>query len=196
MIQETDPRPAFTTMIAALGVCFIAVCALGLGKLTGTLDPLVARRGVGAVLGLILVVTGNFVPKLHMFQPAADAVHSDEIDRFAGWTFVASGLAIAALFLFAPADKMMVASPLVGLAGFLAVLTRWLIWNGQQAGRLSPFFTNGRRALVSMLVTVFVVCGIFIVDTVWGDAVSRPIGILFPFVLIVFVGKLRRQLHA
>lgn len=196
MIQETESRPAFTTMAAALGVCFVAICALGLGKLTGAIDPLVARRGVGAMLGLILVVTGNFVPKLHLFQPATGTLHSDKIDRFAGWTFVASGLSSIALFLFAPADKIMIAAPFVALLGFLAVFTRWLIWKAPEIDRIAPSLTGGRLALASMLATVFAVCGIFIADTVWGDAVSRPMGILFPFALIIFAHRLRRRLHA
>jgi hypothetical protein len=196
MIQETEPRPALITMFIALGICFVMMIAFGLGSVTDTLDPQVARGGVGAALGLILAITGNFVPKLRLFQLATGSPHSDAIDRFAGWIFVACGLSFAAVFLFAPADKIMLISPLIVLAGFLAVFARWLIWPGNQPIQLSPRWALGRWALAAMLVSVFSVSTIFFADAVWGDTVSRPMGIMFPFVFIVFAGKLRRHLQA
>jgi hypothetical protein len=183
MSHETQPHRALIAMMIALLACVVVMSALGIGKMTGTLDPLVARRGVGAMLGLILAATGNVVPKLRLFQPATGAAHSDAIDRFAGWTFVACGLSFAAVFLFAPADKIMLASPLLVVAGFLVVLARWLMWKGTRPLHLSPRWTPGRRSLATMLVSVLLVCAIFFADAVWGDAVSRWMGVLFLYVL-------------
>ncbi len=193
MIGQTEPRRTVAAMAIAVLACAAVVMAFGMGKVTGMLDPLVARRGVGAMLGLMLVATGNFVPKLRLFQPAAGAAHSDAIDRFAGWTFVICGLAFAVIFLFAPADMLFVAAPLVVLAGFLAVLARWLTWKRQQPGHLAPAMTTGRLVLVIMLASLLGVCAIFLADVVWGDAVSQWMGLLFPIVLAASIVKLHRR---
>jgi hypothetical protein len=185
MNHETAPR-ALIAMTTAIFACVVLVMAFGVGKLTETLDPLVARRGVGVMIGLMLMVTGNFVPKLRLFQPATGAAHSDAIDRFAGWIFVICGLAFAAVFLSAPADKVFIVPPFIVLAGFLAVLARWLRSQGKQPGRLALHLTPGRLALATMLATVLWTCAIFFADAVWGDNVSRWMAILFPFILIWF----------
>ncbi len=185
MNQETEHRPLIA-MATAIFACVAVVMAFGLGKLTGTLDPLVARRGVGAMLGLLLMATGNFVPKLRLFQPATGAAHSDAIDRFAGWTFVICGVAFAAVSLLAPADKVFIIPPLIVLAGFLAVLARWLMWKGKRPDHLSLHLTPGRLALVTILVAVPWTCAIFIADAVWGDDVSRWMPILLPIILVWF----------
>lgn len=173
MIHETEPRRALTAMGITLFACFVAMMAFGMGKITGTLDPLVARRGFGAMLGLMLVATGNFVPKLRLFQPATSAAQSDAIDRFAGWTFVICGFAFAAVFLFAPANTVFIVPPLIVMAGFLTVLARWLMWKGKQPSRLSPDLTLGRRALATALVSVLWVSSFFLADAIWDDASSR-----------------------
>jgi hypothetical protein len=179
--HDTPPR-ALIAMSTGILACAILVMAFGVGKLTGTVDPLIARRGVGAMLGLMLMVTGNFVPKLRLFQPATGATHSDAIDRFAGWIFVVCGFAFAAAFLFVPANQVFIVPPLIVLAGFLAVLIRWLRSKGTLPGRV----TSGRRTLVMMLASILWVCAIFLADAIWGDYVSRWMAIAFPILLILF----------
>lgn len=185
MNQETKPR-VLMAMSTAILACFVLVMVFGAGKLTGTLDPLVARRGVGVMLGLLLMVTGNFVPKLRLFQSATGVGESDAIDRFAGWTFVLCGLAFAAVFRSAPADQVFIVPPFIVVVGFLAVLARWLMAQGKRPSRLSLHWTPGRRILATMLATVLWMCAIFFADAVWGDHVSRWMAIGFPFILIWF----------
>lgn len=185
--HETTPR-ALTAMTMANCVCVVLVMAFGVGKLTGTVDPLLARRGVGAMLGLMLMATGNFVPKLRLFQSAPGAGQGEAIDRFAGWTFVLCGVAFAAVFLWAPADRVFIIPPLIVLAGFLAVLARWGMEKGKGQGprRLSLPLTPGRLALATMLAAVLWTCAIFLADAAWGDDVSRRMAIVFTIVLIGF----------
>ncbi len=184
MKQELDPRQAMIALMIALGVCFVAMMGFGAGKLTGALDPLVARRGVGTMLGLMLAATGNFMPKLRFFQPAMRGAHSDSIDRFAGWTFVASGLLFASVFLFAPADMIMIVSPLIVLAGALAVLARWLPAKGSPAAGPASHWTPGRRMLATMLASMLGVSAIFLADVAWGDAASKGLAMLFLVALV------------
>lgn len=185
MNRATEHRPLFA--LAAGGfICVALVAVFGLGKLTGTLDPLVARRGVGAMLGLMLMAAGNFVPKLRLFAPALGAVPGDALDRFAGWTLVLGGIAFAAFFLRGPAGQLFVVPPLIVLAGFLAVLARWLAERGPRAGHRPLPSTAGRRVLVIILAAVLWTCAIFLADAIWGDRVSRWMAILFPTGLIGF----------
>lgn len=194
MIDEIQPRRAVSALGIALIACTVVMMAFGVGKLAGSLDPLLARRGVGAILGLMLVATGNFVPKLRLFEPRSGNADSHSIDRFAGWIFVVCGLAFAVVFLLAPADLVFVVPPLIVVAGFLAVLARWLMWKGKQAptrpmtaqpGRATARET-GRLAIATMLATVLWVSTIFLADSVWGDDIARKMAIAFPILLIVF----------
>jgi hypothetical protein len=195
MTQETESRRAVMAMIMTLAACFIGMMVFGIGKVTGTLDPLVARRGVGAMFGLLLMATGNFVPKLRLFQPVDGAAHSDAVDRFAGWVFVGCGLGFAAIFLFAPADRIMIGAPTIAFVGFAAVLARWFVWKRGQPGHVPPYLTQGRLMLATMLVTILGAGSIFLVDAFWGDDASRWMGILFPFVLISVLTFLIRTLR-
>jgi hypothetical protein len=185
MNDETRSR-AYIAMFTAVLACAVLALVFGVGKLTGTLDPLVARRGVGVLIGVILMATGNFVPKLRLLQPALRAGQSDAIDRFAGWIFVICGFAFAAIFLLAPADKIFIVPPLIVLAGFLAVAARWLMSEGKEPGRLSLQKTPGGLLLATMLAGVLWTCAIFFADAVWGDTVSRWMAILYAFVLVGF----------
>jgi hypothetical protein len=166
--------------------CVALVVVFGLAKLTGALDPLVARRGVGAMLGLLLLAAGNFVPKLRLFGPASASAQGDALDRFAGWTIVLCGIAFAAFFLLGRADQVFIFPPLIVLSAFLAVLARWLLGRGTRASCLPRPLTPGRVVLVTILVTVLWTCAIFLVDAVWGDRVSRWMALVFPLGMIWF----------
>lgn len=86
--------------------------------------------------------------------------------------------------------------PLVVLAGVVAVLARWLMWQAEQPGRLLPDLTSGRLALAMMLVSIVWVCAIFLADAVWGDAVSHWMGLLFPLVVVASAIRARRSFTA
>lgn len=175
MTQAVEPRRAVIPL--AVGVCTIvgAMLAFGITKKTGILDPDVARRGAATMLGLMLVVTGNYIPKLHLFRPESVQSGSSAVDRFAGWTFVGAGLAFVAIWLCAPIDKAMLASPMIGVAGFLLVLARWLAWGEQAGGAASilPRPTPVRAAVFILLVSLLWTFAIFFADSIWGDSVAQ-----------------------
>ncbi|RIJ23858.1 hypothetical protein D1224_06285 [Henriciella barbarensis] len=175
MTQAVEPRRAIIPL--AVGVCTIvgAMLAFGITKKTGILDPDLARRGAAAMLGLMLVVMGNYTPKLRLFQPAGEHTGASAVDRFAGWTFVVAGLAFVAIWLFAPIDKAMLASPMIGVAGFLVVLARWLAWGERAGGTASvlPRPTPVRTAVFILLVSLLWTFAIFFADTIWGDRVAQ-----------------------
>jgi len=154
-----------------------------IAKKTGVMDPDLAKRGAAAMIGLVLIVTGNFVPKLRLFQPQDGASGASAVDRFAGWTFVACGAAFVAVWLFAPIDKAVLGSPMIGIAGFLLVLARWLAWKGKRSSGLMPRFTQGRFAVVLLLGSILWTFAIFFADAIWGDSVAQWMAIGFSIVL-------------
>ncbi|HIG23952.1 MAG TPA: hypothetical protein EYG02_10230 [Henriciella marina] len=171
-------RPVIAIAIATFGLVAIMM-GFAIAKKTGAMNPDLARRGAAAMIGLVLVVTGNFVPKLRLFQPKDGAPGASAVDRFAGWVFVACGAAFTAVWLFAPIDKAMLGSPMIGVAGFLLVLARWLAWKGNRTTGLMPRFTPGRFAIVLLLISILWVFAIFFADATWGDSVAQWMAIGF-----------------
>lgn len=182
MTQTQDPRRAMIAMAISVGVLVAIMMAFAVAKKTGLLDPILAKRGAAAMIGLMLVVSGNFVPKLRLFQP--DGGSATPVDRLAGWVFVISGLAFAAVWLFAPLQDALVASPMIGVAGFLLVLARWLGWQEKPEHRGLPRMTAGRLTLAMLLVSILWTFGIFFADTIWGDTVAQWMAISFTLVLL------------
>ncbi|MCI4644677.1 MAG: hypothetical protein MRY64_07840 [Hyphomonadaceae bacterium] len=193
--NSTHPMRSLGIAIAAV-VIFMMIFAVA--KKTGYADPAFAKRGAAAMLGLMLVIAGNFVPKMRLFQPAkGNLAGASAVDRFAGWVFVICGLAFSTVWLFAPLDKAMLGSPMIGVAGFLLVLARWLSWRRGQAGSLVPSFTPGRALVGLLLLSILWAFAIFFVDAIWGDAVAQWTSIVFiiilggalPFLVLLAQGK-------
>ncbi|SFC55814.1 hypothetical protein [Massilia yuzhufengensis] len=103
---------------ALLGAAFIlGAAALLAWAAPAWLDPEWARRLGGALLGAVVVVYANAIPKalverarMRCTSPGADQAAR----RFAGWALVLGGLAYMLAWLVAPLDK-------AGMIGGLAL---------------------------------------------------------------------------
>ncbi|MBN4046487.1 hypothetical protein JYU02_00645 [bacterium AH-315-P15] len=179
-------------MFGAVGLFAILVAA-ALGKEFGYIDGYVAKRIFGIIFGVVLVIMGNFLPKI--VRPLS-AQHSDPVkvlaaERFAGRTFVLAGIAYISVWVFAPPENAMLISSLVGLGAFALVATNW-VWlirgelpRNQQETKSDKI----RHAMFQILFALFWVFAIFLADSLWGDHISRPMGIAYVFAL-VFWGAL------
>ena len=94
------------------GVAFAGLmmaCALG-AKLALALgiigDPDLSQRAAMVVLGAFLVFTGNAMPKMltPLTAMRCDGATAQAIQRFAGWTWVLTGMTYATLWLALPVD--------------------------------------------------------------------------------------------
>jgi hypothetical protein len=110
---------------AALGALLILGAASMLAWATpGLLDPDWARRLAGALLGAVVVVYANAIPKalstrMRCASPAADQAAR----RFAGWALVLGGLGYMLAWLLAPLNFAgMVGGLALGLAVTCAAL--------------------------------------------------------------------------
>jgi hypothetical protein len=100
-------------------------------KLVGTLEfvdqePL--YRAFGIVMGSLIVVMGNFTPKV--LGPLASehcAGQSPSVQRFSGWIFVLTGLVFIAAWVFLPESQARTVSNLVCLSTVVLVLLRWAV---------------------------------------------------------------------
>lgn len=110
-------------VFASLIVAFSLGAALA-GTLGAVEDPDLGRRATMAILGAVLVFTGNAMPKtltpLSALQCEAEKVQT--FQRLAGWTWVLSGLGFAIawltlpIHLAAPVSLALVALGMLGIA--------------------------------------------------------------------------------
>jgi uncharacterized membrane protein len=91
----------WATLIIAVSLSVKLVQALGAID-----DPDASKRLTMVMLGAFFVFTGNAMPK--MLTPLSvlrcDGAKTQAVQRFAGWTFVLTGLAFAAAWLVLPPD--------------------------------------------------------------------------------------------
>jgi hypothetical protein len=104
------------SLTIAFGLLSVAA-GLAYARRNGLVSPDITVRGTMAASGLIVAFYGNAIPKIiTVTSPGARAVR-----RFAGWAFVLSGLAYAAIWALAPMAMAANASMSVVAAAMLAV---------------------------------------------------------------------------
>ncbi|NHK28390.1 hypothetical protein FF098_010780 [Parvularcula flava] len=94
----------------------------------GIVGGAVAERAMGAVLGVVLILYGNIIPKL--ITPLAglcDAGRKQALQRFAGWTFVLGGIGYALAWLVVPIDYAAYAAVACGVVAIGIVIARCLM---------------------------------------------------------------------
>ena len=66
-----------------------------------------SERVMGVLLGIVLVVTGNFIPKTlePLSAERCDPSRKQALQRFAGWAFVLAGVGYAIVWLTFPLDR-------------------------------------------------------------------------------------------
>jgi hypothetical protein len=186
-MSETALKPS---LVKAFGIPFGAlfVCMFGfaMAREAGLLDMDAGKRGAAAMMGLMLAVCGNFLPKmarrLELGREIAAAYAS--ADRLAGWALVITGLAYAGIWVLAPIDQAPIGASLVGLGGFLFALGLWLFKarptpNYSVPALLFSTAVAGRATVFLLLTSLFLAGALFPIDAVWGDAVAQRIAIIY-----------------
>jgi hypothetical protein len=92
------------------------------------IDPATAQRLVGVLLGLIVVVYANAIPKslTALARLRCPPAGEQAARRFAGWSLVLGGAAYVAAALMAPLDVMHLAGGAVLAVALLAAILRCL----------------------------------------------------------------------
>lgn len=122
----TLPRSVQPAVIGFLVLVALAV-ASAVAKRAGLIDASVARRAGGVLVGLMAIVTGNYLPKMRPLGTMdGRAAIFAEAERTAGWILVFQGAAFVGLFAFAPIDLARSVSPVAGLGGAMMIAGDWL----------------------------------------------------------------------
>jgi len=175
--QTIYTRPLKTVVFGFLGFT-LAAAVLAFAQRVGVLEPAAVKRGLGLLIGVMVIVTGNYLPKTRPLNapgvnPAGVAI---EAERFAGWTLVLVGIVYVALFALAPLDQARRVSSMLGIAAMVLIVTGWrpLIRGALFGGQASPDETPAdreraakkRRLIVLLLFAFFyafaTACAVFL----------------------------------
>jgi hypothetical protein len=164
--QTVYTRPMKTVIFGFLGFTAAAM-ALALGEKMGLLDAATVKRGMGLILGVTVIITGNFLPKTRPLNapgvnPSGAAAAAE---RFAGWTLVLVGIAYVALFAIAPLDRARTVSSILGIGAMVLIASNWawlvrgaLLGSRETSEETAPeraFLMEKRRLIVPLLFAFF-----------------------------------------
>jgi hypothetical protein len=106
----------------AFGLLTVAA-GLTYARRMGWVDIDIPARGTMIASGMLVAIYGNAIPKvIKTTSPGARSVQ-----RFAGWAFVLSGLAYAAIWLLAPLDMAPDAS-MIAVGSALVAVIAYGLW--------------------------------------------------------------------
>jgi hypothetical protein len=144
---------------AFAGLCGVAVL-VAIAHRSGLMADGSTRRALGIVVGLLAIVTGNFLPKFRLLSvPGNDPVRASSAEWFAGWTLVMAGIGYVALFSLLPLEYARVAAALLGSASIVAIAVNWA---GLLKHALSPGEGQSGQQRKKMIYLMFAFVFIFI----------------------------------
>ena len=125
-IQTVYTGPMRKVMVAFMGFTAVAATFAAAEKM-GLLEAVVVKRALGFLLGMLVVVIGNFLPKIRPLNaPGANPTKAAAVaERFAGWILVAVGMAFVLLFAIAPLEKARTISSILGIAAMVLIAANW-----------------------------------------------------------------------
>jgi hypothetical protein len=172
--------------IVALLLAFTAVIV---SKESGWTGTTASKSAVTAVLGLMMVVMGNLLPKLSVPGISSRARRSE---RFAGLSLMIGGLALIPTTLLFPAPWAPSAAAVVGLAAHLAATVLWFQAQSKHPPVVDDRRTSLRTAFGHLLLAITWVLAMFPADLLWGNSSKWPMLIgymLSSFALITWRQK-------
>jgi len=184
-------RSATRTLSIAIALLIVTGAGLVVALKSAWIDPALAKRGVSALIGLLLALCGNYLPKMTRTADADTAVLG-RADRAAGRILVLTGLGFAVLWLLAPLDVARALASMAGLACAALAVLAW-IWTARRAANgpsqlaISATDTAARLALLMLVASIFLTFGLFEIDRIWGDRAAQWSAIVY-IMLLVFAG--------
>jgi len=119
--------------LAVAGFLLAAAAGLRYAESLDLISAETARRTVQVIVGLILAVYGNYLPKESTRAGATVcvALRSQSALRVGGWSMTLAGLAQAGLWAFAPLSLANVASMIAVASATLItiVYSGWIFWS-------------------------------------------------------------------
>ena len=103
--SSTDDANALRAGVVFAGLILVIPLGLKLATTLGAHDHTdISKRAMMAIIGAFLMFTGNALPKTltPLSVLRCDAARAQAFQRFAGWTWVLTGLALAVVWLALP----------------------------------------------------------------------------------------------
>ena len=101
------------------------------------ISPDLARRMMGVLMGMVVLIYANAVPKAlsPLIQIRCDPIEEQAIRRFTGWTLVLGGAGYAAAWVIAPMQYAKTVAAILLGAALLQVIARaaWGMMKGSRA---------------------------------------------------------------
>lgn len=120
-------RPIFSAVAGFLSVTLLLI-AIGLADKIGVIDSEVAKRAIGFAIGLMLVITGNSLPKLRPLHSSRANANSTASERLSGWALVLAGSGWILLFAFAPLNLARYVAAVIGIGAVTLIAANWTWW--------------------------------------------------------------------
>jgi hypothetical protein len=180
--QTHFSRPVRSAMIGFLSLTAIVVAA-ALAKAAGLVEVAVEQRVFGLAIGAMIVVAGNFLPKMRpLNMNRGSPAKTTAAERVAGWVLSLAGLAYIALFVFAPLHQASHVSSIIGIGAIVLLAVDWTWWarNALFGGRqqledtpeLSRRSAQKRKPALWLLTAFFYVLAIACVTFLFYDTPS------------------------
>jgi hypothetical protein len=123
-LQTSSMRPVCSAVAGFLGVVLV-VMMFGLANKIGIIDTDLTKRGIGLAIGLMLVIIGNYLPKLRPLNWTRANASSIANERLSGWILVLTGIAWIAFFTFAPLGQARHVSSLIAISALTMIALNW-----------------------------------------------------------------------
>ncbi|MEO8672466.1 MAG: hypothetical protein ABI411_14205 [Tahibacter sp.] len=119
--------PAKTAAFGFLGLMGLAA-VVATADTWGILDRASAQRLLGLIVGLVVLITGNLLPKLRPLRgSAADPTDARVAEQFAGRLLVLIGIVYLGAFVIAPLRIASVVAAVLGLGAMLGIAGKWIL---------------------------------------------------------------------
>ncbi len=182
--------PSITRRVLfSIVVLLLAFAAVVVSKESGWTSSFASKSAVCVVLGLMMVLMGNFLPKLAVPGTSARARRSE---WFSGLSLIIGGLAIVPSALLIPSPWAPSVAAVVGLTAHLAATAFWFQAQSERPPAVDESRNSLRAAFGHMLVAIAWVLAMFPADLLWGDSSTWPMLIgymLSSFALIAWQRK-------
>jgi hypothetical protein len=102
------------------------------------LTPAMTQRVVMVAVGLSLIATANVIPKTlkPLTELRCEPARAQAVQRFAGWTWVLTGIAIVAIWILAPEQSAVMLTLVVIPLAILLVTARIALLRRQPSGNV------------------------------------------------------------
>ena len=173
----------------------LAAAAVALAHRGGLIGDGGSRRGLGLVVGVLAIVTGNFLPKLRLLSaPGNDPVRASSSEWFAGWTLVMTGIGYVAFFGLLPVEYARVAAAILGSA---AIVTIGFNWAGLLRKALTAEAGRERRMMIYLMFAfVFIfteACVVFFSSAHWVRELASWMSVGFSMIFAVLYAVVERR---